>query len=280
MHFVLYVLLGMLICTAIDYGLLFCEINIFTWTCLFVIPVGGMLLGMVIGGMAICGMKRDNADFDRFQSVFLVLASIVLIVFLTYFDYMTCFINENGEINRFFKGVHVRQATPYYNFWNYYYREYFLSNVNVHFKGVGDTELKGSGVLNFIAYLLQYIGIIIMSRWVAEMIKFFDKCDNCGKYTKTKVIDRFYHGIDYEKMLIMFETNLANVDRYTPKHRRGDARVYCYSLKAHYCPECRIGKLMVYQYVSNGRNSRDVPLVYKNVTSDTLVKLGLVKGNC
>lgn len=270
----------MLICTAIDYGLLFCEINILTWTCLFVIPVGGMLLGMVIGGMAICGMKRDNTDFDRFQSVFLVLASIVLIIFLTYFDYMTCFIDENGEINRLFKGVHVRQATPFYDFWNYYYREYFLSSVNIHFKGVGDTELKGAGVLNFIAYLAQYIGIIMMSRRFAKMIKSFDKCGNCGKYTKTKEIDRFCHVADYEKALILFESNLANVDRYTPKNRGKNARAYCYSIKSHYCPECRTGVLMMYKYEYAGKNSRDVPRVYKNVTSDTLVKLGLVKGNC
>ena len=57
------------------------------------------LLLSIIGISAKVGMYRDGSSFDIYKKVILTVVMIGLIVFFTYLDYKTCYINKGATLD-------------------------------------------------------------------------------------------------------------------------------------------------------------------------------------
>ncbi|MEE3496517.1 MAG: hypothetical protein VZR06_15260 [Butyrivibrio sp.] len=277
LHFILYVLLGMGISVAIYYVALMIEFNLLATAMIFVVPVGGLLFGGMIGFFAKEGMFKDNTPFNAGRAVFLSVAMIVLFIFLTYLDYLTCYVTDTGDISRLFKGEHVSKVLNGFGFKEYFHLEYFESEVSISTRGNRShpIEIEGSQGWNFVVYLLQYIGAIVSVILGAKAVNGLPVCDKCGKYLREKEIERYFSATDAVTTLNEFDSNLVGVNKYVPE--RIKATNYRYTLKAHYCSECQKGHLQMYEHAFDGKNHHFSPVAYKSLTPDTMMKLGLIK---
>ncbi len=160
LYFIKNTFIGLIICTVVYYLALLLDINMLLAAFLFFIPFGGLIFGSIIGISAKVGMYRDGSSFDIYKKVILTVVMIGLIVFFTYLDYKTCYIN-NGSISRLCKGQHISKIIELgcKNFIDYFVNQYIHGTIS--FSAGGEELFEDNTGLSVIIYFLQYPLILI-----------------------------------------------------------------------------------------------------------------------
>ena len=278
-NFVIRTIIGMLASFLLFYLNLMMGINMLTWALWFILPMGGMLFGMIIGFLAKGGILKDNKPFNTVHIVGLIIAGVVLVGLMTYADYATCYITGSGKTSRTFSGSHISNyevdGQPV-DFSKYFDMSYVNAEMTLSIKGNRShpISLGSSGYVGFV-YFMQYVGIIGFSLLFASLVRRMPTCKKCGKYYIKKEIDRFVTQQSANDIAVSFFTKLNQSDNY--QKEEGNACGMFYTLVAYYCPDCQDGFMCVVHHVKQGKSSREVIEASYKLNAEHLVKLGLVK---
>ena len=262
--YILNIVYATLIILIIDWLALLCDLNPLSTAFLFVIPLGGLIFGWILGAMAESGLKKGAVLYEKKYSIITAVYACVLLFILTYFGYLTCYITDEMEISHLFNGEHISNFlyndTPV-NFFQYFKMEYIDTTLGIAIRGnrsnPTDTGISGLGI---IIYVLNYIAISVVTYKIVDSLKNAPLCDSCKQYYDEKEIDRFLEGSSEQSILNKLSTGIEGGHYYQPENKNADA--YSYSVKTTFCPSCFKGVVSIYAHVPSGKNHKDV--LYKN----------------
>lgn len=280
-NFAIRTILGMLTCYVIFYLFLMIDMNLLTWAACFIIPLGGIVFGMIIGAWSRSGIANDNQPFTHMHAIVLTIVGIVLILTMTHLDYTTCYVTRKREISRTFNGSHISNyeldGKPM-DFKEYFDANYSHAEMSLSIKGNRSNPISlGDPGLSGLIYFLQYLAIIGVSIICAKTVCKLPKCEKCGKYYKKKAVDSFKAEKTAEEVGRAFCAKICQPEKY--KKEKSSSYGSFYRLVVKYCPDCKTGLVSVYLQVRDGKNFKEIHQVSYRLDECHLVRLGLIKGD-
>ena len=264
-------ILGMIACMVVEYLSLLIDMNLVFLTVLFIIPIGGILIGMIIGYGAKVGMTLDNQSCETWHKTVVGICGVFSIIAAMYVDYATYYLTAEGP-NRFFKGSHVSEVFGH-DFLKFIKTVYLNGSMTFRFKGGVELPVN-SETLAAIIFVLQFVGAAVGAVLILTTIKGKEKCPVCDKYLKTKEVDRFFASMSVDQVAAEVSKELSEERFYTQHHLK--AADYTYSVRVHYCKDCRTGQVVIMKRTKSGRNEQFVRVGSYKIGEGELFKFQLV----
>lgn len=248
------VIIATVIIVAINWFLLMLGASPLSFSFVYVIPIAGIIYGLIVGGFAKKGIIKDRIPYSKKGIIFVALYSSFLIFLLTALEYRTCYVTEDHSVNYFMEGDHISEYSVddmEMTFFNYLKFSYLDSKQSESL-----TDDEESIIPTSIVYVLNYFAAFFFCYITLTDIEKIPMCKNCRRYYETKEIDRFAYGVLEQQVLDMILSQLETGAAYVPQNQK--LSTYSYKADVSYCPECKRGKLTIYKHTVNGKHSEDV----------------------
>lgn len=266
-------LIGVGVCCVASYLALLLDWNLVMSSVLFIIPVGGIIFGMILGTCAKRGVIYDNQVYSTRHKVTLGIFALLTPAIATFIDYATCFVDYSDEINRVFNGMHVSEAYDI-GFLDYFFIVYFDGALTFSSRGGSDIEINSVGLAVAI-YVLQYVGAALTAIIYLSAVKDMPMCPSCGKYYKSKEVDRFFEDKTPDQIAAEVGTALSREGVYTAHNKKSGRAVYLVNVK--YCKDCRSGFIEIVKRTRAGRSYSTEQIATYNIGASELYKFQLVQ---
>lgn len=237
----------------------------------FVIPVGAMIAGIIMGWGYGAGLLGANIKSSTLTKRLRLLLAIVFFVAIQFGYYQLTYVNDNYEYNFQFEGDHISEfyfedTGEQVNFVNFTIDK--INTETISFSYRGRTELgavEGNSTVNWIFFAIDFLGF-----WLGIVIAYGMKldnvifCDDCKKYMKNKTILRITDS--YDEKIAQFKEwvtmmNTAELSAFVSAHPKDATPIQDVYLdgELHHCNDCQSGhmKFRVYQKNSKGKYSEE-----------------------
>ncbi len=273
-----YLLISVPIAVAADYiSLLFNE-NLMGLAIFFFIPIGGLLLGGDIGLLAKKAMFKDNAGCSRKVAVAIALFACLVTLGLLYFEYATCFVDVENEINHMFMGEHISSYQIHGEPLDFpgYLKAFYLNTTMAIIPDIPFIKPIDTGITGYGAGLLvlQFIVAAGVSAFFALSVNDEPKCPVCNKYYKEAKLDTF---ADAERADVFIQNLFSErlpEGRYQPVYETEKTGCIV-KMVAKYCPDC--GKGEIWTVKVNTKKDDEEVLHKRELNRDQMVYLGLLQ---
>lgn len=262
----------MLASLLVDYIALLIDFNLVLAAVIFIIPVGGIIFGLIIGECAKVGMTMDNQVFCKWHGLVVAICGLLTCAAATYLDYATYYVSPAGELSRFFKGNHISEISDF-DFVTYFKYVYLNGSMTLRFKGGVEIPIESAAYVTII-FLLQFIAAAIVSAIILSTIRNKPMCSTCGKYYKVKEVDRFIAERSLDDIMNDVYQELSEERFYTPHYLKSSN--HAHSVKVYYCKNCRHGFISVFRLVKVGKNMQHQLMGSYNIGEVELFKFQLV----
>jgi len=243
-----------------------------SFTLLFIIPVGGLLVGAMSSAGMFYGYLRYNKPVNKNHYLLGALLGAVAFFGIYYVSYLTTYVGPDNEINYSFKGDPI----SYYEIdgeqitFSKYLQLTKQAKSHFYFRGrpVGEDVNTGEGTNTFFFYL-QLLSAVLAGVCVGLVIV-GDKryCENCKKYTKEKELFKF--DIDqYEDsvrdLADAVDDTKALQEIIKTTHLKEEKVNAFAQVDLEYCPNCHDSRLLVKVFKLDSNNGFEEVAKFKQI---------------
>ncbi len=229
------------------------DFQLHSFTLWFVIPVGGVLVGMGASSGLFLGHLWANKPLAKKQYLVGALLGLLAFVGIYYVDYLTTYVSPEKEINYSFKGdpisdfeIDGQQIT----FGKYLDLQNSSSKQQFYFRGrpVGESFETGAATNYFFFYFQLIVSALAGAVMGLVIIGNKRYCQNCKKYTKEKNLFRF--DVDqYEKIVKELAGSIDDLPKLRgiiKNTKLKDDKVNAFAqVDLDYCPNCHDSQLHI-----------------------------------
>ncbi len=254
MHYLLYGLIGFIIILLEEYFLgVYIDFSL-TNLAIVIIPIGGIILGFIMGLLLHFGMLKGRTKYGAFLITLTIIIGFLLYPSIQYMEYKTTFYQYDSStdsylINRKFEGNPIEDLEISF----LEYEKQLLDNQNITITGKRNMslELPTAGFLNYINLLLNWLcmalACIVTFRILAKDTKY---CESCKKYYSEDKLFKFLPNA-YDNTMKEIAENLNTINEYAKEHDVDVTNYRDYYQTYHvYCPKCQTGEIQIRHMVT------------------------------
>lgn len=255
---------------------------------LFIIPIGGILLGMGGAGGFFLGRKLTNTKMLKIDYIIAIALGLLTFFGVNYIAYINTYISvdSNDEIkilNQFSQPTDYTSISQFISFGDYMNMINSSSTHQFRYKGavkVGD-EFEVGETTTTILFYIQLLGVILGSLAMALFLADSKYCDKCKKYYKNKVLKSF----DLEKFDEYVEIINKNIKNgISLKKAINELKGYNSKDKKYgqiellYCPSCHDSYLLIKFFAIDSNNeSKEITDLQQTISLEQGVSIELSK---
>lgn len=255
---------------------------------LFIIPIGGILLGAGGAGGFFLGRKLTNTKMLKIDYIIAIALGLLTFFGVNYIAYSNTYISvdSNDEIkilNQFSQPTDYTSISQFITFGDYMNMINSSSTHQFRYKGavkVGD-EFEVGETTTTILFYIQLLGVLLGSLAMALFLAGSKYCDKCKKYYKNKVLKSF----DLEKFdeyVELINKNIKNgisLKKSINEFKGYDSKDKKYGqIELLYCPSCHDSYLLIkfFAIASNGE-SKEITDLQQTISLEQGVSIELSK---
>lgn len=255
---------------------------------LFIIPIGGILLGMGGAGGFFLGRRLTNTKMLKIDYIIAIALGLLTFFGVNYIAYINTYISvdSNDEIkilNQFSQPTDYTSISQFISFGDYMNMINSSSTHQFRYKGavkVGD-EFEVGETTTTILFYIQLLGVILGSLAMALFLADSKYCDKCKKYYKNKVLKSF----DLEKFDEYVEIINKNIKNgISLKKAINELKGYNSKDKKYgqiellYCPSCHDSYLLIKFFAIDSNNeSKEITDLQQTISLEQGVSIELSK---
>ncbi len=253
---------------------------------LFIIPIGGILLGMGWASGLFLGRWLTSTKMTKMDIIVAIFLWLITFFGVNYISYQTTYVSVDSE-NNISLLSQFSQPEDYAPLANLISFEEYMNMINsssssqFRFKGakIGN-EFETGATTTTILFYIQIIGVIIGSLGMWWIFSDFKYCDNCKKYFKNKNFKNFDLS-DFDSIVEEINKNLKNgvkLKKTIEKIKGRDLNEKTYGdIWVLYCPNCHEWYLVFKFFKILKDEIKEISEMKQQITLEKNVVLELIK---
>lgn len=231
-----------------------------------------MALGLFLGIILHLGMLKDRMAFGPFLMTIVIAISALSYPVIRYIEYRTTYFQYNDaadtiSVNRKFQGYPIQDLGISFLAYEKEYLDY--DNFTLTFRRNSSLKLPTLGFLNYLDYLLNWIGMAIACIFTFKpLAKDTHYCADCRRYYQEDLLFQFRPN-SYQNILAELPKNLDRLEQFAEEYKADVAnyRDY-YEAYRVYCPDCRKGEIHLRHQVTKDNSYSEAENDRKIIPTD------------